>query len=456
MTTFPYSSRMRTANLARRWAYFGLDRLQGGVVAADVKEVRQAIEEPQGVAALAAREDHLAELIAHVRTTVPFYQAGDWQRLADFPVVTKQAYLADYADHCSTAFDIDELPRARTSGSSGTPFSAPRDPRKRKRHLADLMAFGGTAGFRFGDPIFFFKVSNAPRNRSRVQRALGHVHDVHVDQANEAWARQLDQALRSYREPVAIMGGAAIIDRGLQALMEHGFELADYNVGTVIAGAEPASQWLRTTSKESFGSGVFSRYANEECGILAHQTTWSGTDFLINGASYLVELLAMDRDEPVTPGETGRVVVTDLFSYAMPFIRYDTGDLARQDPTRPYLLAQIEGRQRDVLYDVAGAPVVPAVVTHALNDFTGIAEYRFVQTDRAAYQLLLAGHEDDERDRAIAAEIATVFGEGISFEIRYVADIEALPSGKRRPVVNQWEGRPTAPQSLSTESATES
>ena len=27
-------------------------------------------------------------------------------------------------------------------------------------------------------------------------------------------------------------------------------------------------------------------------------------------------------------GETGRIVLTDLWNYARPFIRYDTGDLA--------------------------------------------------------------------------------------------------------------------------------
>lgn len=36
----------------------------------------------------------------------------------------------------------------------------------------------------------------------------------------------------------------------------------------------------------------------------------------------------MDSDEPAEPGELGRIVITDLFNYAFPILRYDNGDTA--------------------------------------------------------------------------------------------------------------------------------
>lgn len=38
--------------------------------------------------------------------------------------------------------------------------------------------------------------------------------------------------------------------------------------------------------------------------------------------------LKMDSDEPAEDGELGRIVITDLYNYAFPILRYDNGDTA--------------------------------------------------------------------------------------------------------------------------------
>ena len=50
--------------------------------------------------------------------------------------------------------------------------------------------------------------------------------------------------------------------------------------------------------------------------------------FIINNASYHIKFLKLDSDENADIGELSRIVVTDLFNYATPMIRHDTGDLA--------------------------------------------------------------------------------------------------------------------------------
>ena len=64
-----------------------------------------------------------------------------------------------------------------------------------------------------------------------------------------------------------------------------------------------------------------------ENGILAQQKTASENEFIINWASYHIEILNIDTNELAPNGTVGRIVVTDFFNYAMPLIRYDTGDL---------------------------------------------------------------------------------------------------------------------------------
>jgi phenylacetate-CoA ligase len=73
----------------------------------------------------------------------------------------------------------------------------------------------------------------------------------------------------------------------------------------------------------------------------------------VNADTHLVEVLR--GREAAGPGMLGRVVITDLYNRAMPFLRYDTGDLAiagngncacgREFPC----IRSFEGRQRDAI-----------------------------------------------------------------------------------------------------------
>ena len=49
----------------------------------------------------------------------------------------------------------------------------------------------------------------------------------------------------------------------------------------------------------------------------------------------LPRAIAGGDGQPCKPGETGHVLVTGLRNFAMPLIRYDTGDLASQAASGP-------------------------------------------------------------------------------------------------------------------------
>ena len=76
-----------------------------------------------------------------------------------------------------------------------------------------------------------------------------------------------------------------------------------------------------------------SRYGTEEFGTIAVERP-KDQKHVLNLSSVIVEILAIDKDVPVEPGQMGRIVVTDLFSHAMPLIRYETGDLAVLAPPK--------------------------------------------------------------------------------------------------------------------------
>src|SRR5690606_258394 len=92
---------------------------------------------------------------------------------------------------------------------------------------------------------------------------------------------------------------------------------------SIIAVAEALSPSTNDRIQACLGIRALSRYSNSENGILAQQLIGDGSDnFEINWASYQIELLELHTDNQAKLGETGRIVITDLFNYAMPLIRY--------------------------------------------------------------------------------------------------------------------------------------
>src|SRR5690606_35005053 len=101
--------------------------------------------------------------------------------------------------------------------------------------------------------------------------------------------------------------------------------------------------------------------------------------FRINTASYFVEILKIDSDEAVTNNELGRIVVTDLYNFAMPMLRYDTGDIGSFVSDNKNYFEKIEGRKLDQIYDTKGQLISSYIVYKNMWQYTEIIQYQFVQ-----------------------------------------------------------------------------
>ena len=149
----------------------------------------------------------------------------------------------------------------------------------------------------------------------------------------------------------------------------------------------------------------------------------------------IVEIL---RDGgPVAPGELGEVVVTDLYSYAMPLIRYRMGDLARagSGPCRCGLglpvLDAVEGRCGDAMAGKDGDTVLPREWLELAPEADAPPGFAVRQApDRGIEVLLLPGADAAAlRDRLAAFSEDRV---GVTPTFRSVAALPLTPMGKTR------------------------
>lgn len=154
----------------------------------------------------------------------------------------------------------------------------------------------------------------------------------------------------------------------------------------VLSTAETVLPRARNVVKERFGAKLVALYSCQEIGTIAMECPVSGQYHVVMDNA-LVEIVRPDGS-PVAPGETGRVLVTGLYNYATPFIRYAIGDVAtaatgacpcgRSLP----LIAQIEGRTRAEFIFRDGTRMWPRLLhAEAIRAFVPFREFQMVQMD---------------------------------------------------------------------------
>jgi phenylacetate-CoA ligase len=195
---------------------------------------------------------------------------------------------------------------------------------------------------------------------------------------------------------------------------------------------ETVTPAFRSRLHDTLGLEVEDTYSSQELGYVALQCPGS-LGYHVMAESMIVEVLD-DEGQPCSPGQIGRVVVTDLHNFATPMIRYEIGDHAeaggpcacgRGLPT----LNRVLGRTRNLILMPDGTRRWPLVVFSRYRDFAPVRQYQMIQIDRMTVEVRLAvdrpmtGAEEADFSAHIQASL------GHPFHIHFVIFEGALPRG---------------------------
>jgi phenylacetate-CoA ligase len=424
----------------RKSGFWALDFLQGSRVQDHMADLDRAFAHPD--AALALSKHRIRALIEHAcNTTVYYSQFKGARELSDFPLLQKKTIREHYDGFLSSAFDKASLIRALTSGSYGTPFVFLLTRDKKARQHAEIIYFGRWAGYDVGQPHAYVRVTNT---KSRLKQLMQNELLIDPTVFTEERLEKYRQALIRRRNLVIFAYESSMKALG-EYCLARGDNSESFSVKGILLMSEPLRESTRTVLHEVFGCPVVSRYSTEETGVLAQECNHESVHHL-NFASYVIELLSQHSDAPAGPGEPGRVVVTDLFSHAMPLIRYDIGDLAvpgdacncgRQGPT----LQKIEGRVVEEICGTNGQRISPYAINMAMKEWEGIIQFQFVQKDATAYELRLQTLPSFNQEEPLYRLLQSLVGQDAELTISYVEEISPLPSGKRPYIINEHRQR---------------
>lgn len=207
-----------------------------------------------------------------------------------------------------------------------------------------------------------------------------------------------------------------------------------------------ASELLDTKGRKvintAFGVELYDRYAASEARNIAWECE-EHNGYHINIDSLVVEFIKDGRE--AKPGERGDIVITNLHSYAMPFIRYKIGDVGiSSDRKCPCgielpLMEIMEGRDEDFILLKGGKIISPMMVTGTLDHIAGIKQFRVIQENIDTILVVLARGEGFNSDTILTAEktLKDILGENMNIICKVFEDIPRESSGKVRAVISK-------------------
>ncbi len=404
----------------------------------------------------------LKELLIHSQKNVPFYKKrfadagfdpGKMTTSDDFkvlPLLSKEEIRKNLED-MKWKDSPGGLYRYNTGGSSGKPLVFYFD---RRRQAYDAAARALTHGwwdidigdkelYLWGSPLEITKQDKIKDIRDMLTNDL-------LISAFEISEKQVPDMIKKIRafKPKCVFGYPSTVALFCEMAAKLGYRLDKEGIKVVFSTAEVLYDHQRETISKSFGGvPVTDCYGSREGGFVCHECQ-EGKYHIIE-PNYIVEFL--ENGKEVGAGEKGEVVLTHLDAWGMPFIRYQTGDVAQPgingcDCGRTWRTIQnIQGRTTDFVVTPDGRWQHALSIIYVVRDIEGVDEFKIIQHKIDEVEVLLKVHEDiypDNGAERIVKGFKKRMGDSVNVRISMTDSIPRDASGKYRYVVSHVKRGP--------------
>lgn len=390
----------------------------------------------------AAVSRKIENLLDHAADTTKFYASlKGVKELHKFPIMSKIDYQQNWNDFVSSEYaDDSKCHIESTSGSTGTPLEILYDQRKSRRRSAASIFLNTLADYRIGDRQAYLRVWINRVQKSFLQKTMMNMITIDTADLDDAHLQEICDTIRRKRVR-AIAGYASSLNMLALYIRDHEIDCSRLGVKSITPTSEALSPYARNLLQKQFCCTVSSIYGAEEFGTVGIQMKDSD-DYYIDTSGIFYEVLKMDEDVPAKDGEPGRLVVTDLYNYAFPLIRYENGDIVVRKTVKMsegryrHYFTQIYGRKTDVIYDTKGKPVSPHSISIKMWGIKDISQWKFVQTGEKTYRFVINGKQADEA--YLCSLVCEDLGSDAELVFEYVDEIPVLSSGKRKYIENLY------------------
>ena len=220
-----------------------------------------------------------------------------------------------------------------------------------------------------------------------------------------------------------------------EVAQESGFDLSEIPLQKLIHAGEPGANVPATKARieSAWNAKCYDHAGASEVGAHSFECEIQPDGTHVIESEFIVEVLCPKTLKPVSVGEQGELVITNLGRIGFPVIRYRSGDLVRLNPepcecgrTFPRFEGGVLGRADDMVV-VRGVNVFPSAIENLVRRCNVVEEFRItVSTKREmghlAIELELNKNADPETARSAV-------NQAIRNELGLRADITVVSYG---------------------------
>lgn len=387
------------------------------------------------------QSSELRKLIRHATEHVPYYRnlAGSVTEVTAFPILEKATVQQRGSELMAENYASAPAEVVNTSGSTGRTLKIRVGLEGRRTNYAFFARFKSWAGVdAFDRSATFGGRSLVPPSQQeppywRYNLANNNLlfSSFHLSPTT---ARHYARKLREWNPIYIESYPSSVYSLALFAL-EQGLELP--RPRAIFTSSESLFDGHRAIIEKAFGSQVFDQYGSAEQVVFASQCRLRS--YHLNSDFGYTELIPDEAS-----GEF-QIVATGFTNYAMPFIRYRTGDLTSGLDERgcecglPFpVLKNIQGRVDDVVITPSGRRIGRLDPIFKGNDSIKKAQIRQVDAANLCVRLAVNPSFAPDVERMLDEELKKRLGNELAVRFEYVEDIPPEKNGKFRSVVRDF------------------
>jgi phenylacetate-CoA ligase len=393
----------------------------------------------------------LQKLLKHAFENTTYYRKAwhnvgvdsylDIKSMKDFyqlPVTTKSDIRNHYQDFVSKLHPNNV--KKSTGGSTGQPFTFELDLESNTRREAIMWRGYGWLGAGLGVKTLYLwgadlgNPSQAKSFKNKLYHGFYHRKMLNSFAMNKGNMMEYINDINNYKAN-AIVSYVNPLYELSRYILANNCQVRSPNA--ILTGAEQLHDFQREVIEKAFNAPVYNTFGCREFMLIAAECQQEKS-LHINNDHLVVEVINENNNQ--LKGQSGDIIITDLYNYGMPLIRYANGDKATIehkpcDCGNPLpIISSVDGRKLDIIKTTSGATIPGELFPHMLKEFSGIERFQVIQKELASITIKLVCNDEfsAKNEQSILDEVNKYSRGDLKINIQKVDDIPLTKTGKHK------------------------
>ncbi|MCX6113015.1 MAG: hypothetical protein NTY22_07035 [Proteobacteria bacterium] len=363
--------------------------------------------------------------------------------LRKLPILTKEIIRENYKKLTAKNIKKNSIIESHTSGSTGKPLRFILDKESNLIEAAHTFRGWSFGGYKLGDKVAFLR-SYVPKDGEPLMYIIRRENIMYVSAYHLS-----DDVMRQYADAINRFGSKLLIGYPSSIYIFADFlkrnNIRMKNINAIVTSSEMMLPQYREKIESVFNIKVLDWYGSNEH-VLAFSQCENNMGYHINSEYGILEVV--DENENLVENGAGSIIGTSLNNYAMPFIRYRTGDLCEKKLSQqcncgrglPIDVLRVHGRSDEIL-NFLGRSIPPINFYTLFYNIPNIIQFQLIQESAGSLiaKFVVSDSFSDDNKKAVTDGLASRIGQGVKLELQFVDKIERnVSTGKIKCIINNF------------------